>query len=360
MYQKRSAPRGWAAMVGVVAVTITLLLPGGALSAQQTAPPSTQSATPIPLTFSDLEPSADIFITLANDAPGVVQVELNSVGLTVSDSTNNPILTMSDARISMVAFQIAQNSPALSIHLERLPGAATGSARITPQATLKPLAVTVSSSPLAGLTTSFSGTLSASPASTLPIRVIGGVNLLSAQFSGQATQGQITDANGAILLTVQGGNTINGFVVQLPIGVYNLAVANSDLQAHSDIALALTVATTPFSLALAPTMTPVIPSAAPTISAQGIATRFPTAAVSATTSVALCTATVTIVQVNLRGGAGTSYPVVGVAAQAAALPVNGIDASGNWLSVQSGVGNAWIASKYVTLNGACQPLRVLP
>src|SRR4051812_44875493 len=64
-------------------------------------------------------------------------------------------------------------------------------------------------------------------------------------------------------------------------------------------------------------------------------------------------ATVIGAQVNVRGGPGTNYPVVGKAAQGTALQVNGRTESGDWLRVCCPAGKnveSWISAEFLEVD----------
>ncbi|HOA24092.1 MAG TPA: CAP domain-containing protein [Aggregatilineales bacterium] len=60
----------------------------------------------------------------------------------------------------------------------------------------------------------------------------------------------------------------------------------------------------------------------------------------------------THVNLRLRSGPGTSYPVVGTVPRGVTVPVVGRNAAGNWLQVQYNGQSGWIAAWYATVNGA--------
>lgn len=104
--------------------------------------------------------------------------------------------------------------------------------------------------------------------------------------------------------------------------------------------------------ALTATPTAVPPTAAPTQTAASTATPSP----SPTPAPA---ASVTGDSVNVRGGPGTVYPIVGQAKQGEALPVVSRTQDGAWLEVTLANGKqGWVSAKLVALNVPAETLAV--
>ncbi len=144
--------------------------------------------------------------------------------------------------------------------------------------------------------------------------------------------------------------------------------------------------TTPASIAQAPTLAPtaapvVAPSATPTArptdppspkattpptatptSLPPTATRTQTVAPTATSSPSPTpapAASVTGDSINVRGGPGTVYPIVGQAKKGEALPVLSRTQDGAWLEVTLADGKqGWVSAKLVTLNVSAESLPI--
>ncbi len=63
--------------------------------------------------------------------------------------------------------------------------------------------------------------------------------------------------------------------------------------------------------------------------------------------------------VNLRGGPGTTYPIVGGAILGQTLPAIGRDAAGTWLQVGTDAGRAWVSAEFVAAPDDVQSLPVM-
>src|SRR5690554_7314253 len=67
----------------------------------------------------------------------------------------------------------------------------------------------------------------------------------------------------------------------------------------------------------------------------------------------------TATEANLRGGAGTHYPVVGVLAGGASAVADGRNQASDWIRIQTENGPAWVFARLVTWDGDLSTLDVL-
>jgi uncharacterized protein YraI len=291
------------------------------------------------MVLNDATPSADILVTLASGAPGVVYMELSGVRVVLKDSSGADVLSLADKRVSALGIQIAQGAATHTLHLERLPGLATGQARVVAQSTLPDvIGVTSSSNTVMVLDKPASSQIPVSPAATIPVTINAAANMLSVQFPLQEATVQLVDSAGGVVLTTLAGREITGLSVRAEPGQYTFSVANRDLAAQSSILVALSPApdiSLPDLAALAePTQTPVESANLPT-----------------------CTAQINVASVNLRSGPGTGYSVLGYVMRDTNMPVGGVNKQGGWVLVQSPVGGAWVAQSVATLSGSCDNLK---
>ncbi len=311
-------------------------------SAQPVAAQSGQNA---PIVLDDATPSVDIVITPTGGAAGAVYLELDGVHVRLLDGSQAEVLSLIDRRVGVLAIQLAAGATPHTLRLERLPGVAVARVLATAQATLPDVSVAPSNTPLIALNGPMATKAVVAPASTLPVTVTSGADLLSAKFPAQDTTVQLVDSSGGVLLTARAGQQINGLAVRLVPGQYAFNVVNRDLSARSEVSLSLSPAPAPALQQVAANPTPVAaPDGGTTLTGN------------AAPDSAVCTATVKIASVNLRSGPGTAYSVLGFALQNDILPVGGVNREGGWLLVGSKTGSAWAADWTVMLSGTCNKL----
>lgn len=305
--------------------------------------------TPV-IVLDESSPTADVTISLENGAPGAVVVDMQNVALSLKAASGETLLAVNDPRITALGFQIAQDAPVETLHLERAPGVAVAQARVVALPTLttlptlpdaalsasapaasapQPIVAGPGSAPLESAPLE-SAPLDIAPAAPLSLVLDGTNNRLSLTAPNGESVVQILDQAGSVLLNARAGGATNGLMVQLAEGQYTLVAGNGDPRAANAARLTLS-AGQPSSLGAPP---------APQQAA---------APVSACEALALSAAVV-------RSGPGTAYSALGVANAGERLAVGGVNREGGWLLVQGGAGSAWLPADASLLSGQCAAL----
>lgn len=325
MYRK-SLKRQLRLLAPVIAVAAVLSLGLSRTGAQK----------PSVIVLDDASPSADVTITLDNGAPGAVTLDMQNVAVSLQDASGRPLLAVEDARVTALGFQITQDSPVETLHLERIAGVNVAQVRVDAQPTLPDTAATLPAANGTGSSPALSGasstTLDIAPAAALPIFVDGTHNRLSLSMANGESIVQLMDRTGKSLLVARAGGVTSSLTVQLAEGQYALLAASSD-QGTSNSAFLTLSAGQPSGLGSLPAPQQ---AAAP---APG------------------CEALVLNASV-VRSGPGTAYSTLGVANAGERLAVGGVNREGGWMLVQGPAGTAWLSSDAALLNGACTNLAV--
>ncbi|MCB0183413.1 MAG: PD40 domain-containing protein [Caldilineaceae bacterium] len=174
-------------------------------------------------------------------------------------------------------------------------------------------------------------------------------------FAQQSAQVQVTVAranirsgpgtNHRVITTAARGETFAIVGINAAKSWYQIALAESERGWIAGSVVTVTgsldgvAVTDGASLAAAPTPAPtVVPTTAPAAEAAGGVI-----------------VTISRSRVNLRGGPGTNYAVVGGASQGEQFPVTGRNGAGDWYMIQRADGsNAWVSASIVRVTGDAQ------
>ena len=287
------------------------------------------------ITLNDSNPSVTAAISLPQDTTGVVALDLSMASVSLTDASGTVVFSSADPRVHMLELSIAPNSGTHTLTVERLPGAAQASARITSQAELTTTTgaqfvdtstINLQQERALRLTTS-------DPAGQVTLNIPANTTgLISASFPGAVSNTQLADTSGAVIITSY--RDIDGFSTIVDGGNYDFSLLAEQLT--QDITAGVSAMPSDSYTLLAAPQAPIVQ-----------------------TNVTLpCTATVAASSVNLRSGPGTGYSVMNFGFLGDNFAVGGINPESNWIVVGTDFGSSWVSRDMVQLNGGCSNLNV--
>ncbi|MCL4248456.1 MAG: hypothetical protein KJ065_09960 [Anaerolineae bacterium] len=290
------------------------------------------------ITLNDATPAIDAVITLPPDTTGTISLNLSLAAVTLTDETNTTVFSAADGRLHALEFNIAPNTGAHTLTVERLPGVLEAYVSVV---SLPELPVPGSAALVPTNQVSFNQEASlplnvTSPGNTVAVNIPGDTaGLVSATFPGAHATTQLIDAQGVVVAASYNGH-VDGMNLVLDGGQYDFTVLASNL---SDIVVmgvrAIPLAESGHNLLEAP---------APMTTVANVGTT--------------CTASVTLSSVNLRSGPGTGYSVIDYGYRDQTFPVGGINPENNWVVIGTDSGSAWISESVARLDGQCAGLPV--
>lgn len=290
------------------------------------------------ITLNDATPAIDAVITLPPDTTGTIALNLSLAAVTLTDETNTTVFSAADGRLHALELNIAPNTGAHTLTVERLPGAAEAYVSVVslPELPIPGSAILVPTNQV-----SFNQEASlplnvTSPGNTVAVNIPGDIaGLVSATFPGAHATTQLVDAQGTVVAASYNGH-VDGMNLVLDGGQYDFTVLASNL---SDIVVmgvrAIPLAESGYNLLAAP---------APMTTVANVGTA--------------CTASVTLSSVNLRSGPGTGYSVIDYGYRDQTFSVGGINPENNWVVIGTDSGSAWISESVARLDGQCAGLPV--
>ncbi len=303
------------------------------------------------ITLDDNTPGVGVAINLAPGVPGVIVAGLNHASATLTDSNGAVEFYMADPRVRSLELELMANSGEHILTLSRLPGMQTAYVTLTSQSALMPRtlghlvpegALTVDQQRRAIVD-------STAQEMMVPIAIPSGqIAAISTTFSPVPLTAQLADGSG-VVATAYGG-AVDSFSVTLDGGSYLMTLLNSGERAA--------VATLNVSAAPLDSLASLTPAASQDVAAMPSAQN-----VSDMSMIAVpqqeCTLTVGATPINLRGGPGTGYGVLGHGAVGEQHVVAGQSADGSWLVLADEASSRlWMFSPLGQTEGACDHLPI--
>lgn len=292
------------------------------------------------IVLDDAVPAVDIVISLPPDTSGAISLDLNMASALMTTSEGVTVLYAADPRVYAIELDIAANTGAHTITLERLPGMTTAYVTLTALAGLTATdgALQVTGGVLENRQEQLLTLSPSAPGSSVEFSVPdSGPSVLSALMPRSQMTAQVIDSSGAAVVTAY--SDLIGVNVVLGAGKYSLTLLGKDLSGDVNAGVRLqSLADTQLTV-MAPRLTPgqtaLVESAAPS-----------------------CTAQVTVSSANLRSGPGTGYSVLDYAYNGETYPVGGSNTLGNWIVIGKDGSSGWISRNLTALSGSCTDLTV--
>ncbi len=289
------------------------------------------------IVLNDATPVIDVVITLPQDTTGTVKLDLVSAAVTLTDDSSTTVFSAADSRLHALELNIAPNTGAHTLTVERLPGVSEAYVKIlsVPELTVSGMPELVQSNQL-NLNQEVSLSLDVNqPGDHVAVNIPDSTGLLRATFPGANATTQLVDAQGKLLAASYNGH-VDGLNMLLDSGQYDFTVLATDFSQPVMAGISdLPAAENGFTLLQAP--------------------------VSDTTQTVAggdCTATINVSSVNLRSGPGTGYSVLGYGFRNESFTVGGINPLNNWFVVGTDSGSAWVSNSVAQLDGSCNGLTV--
>lgn len=317
--------------VSLLLITIIAAVWGGTASAQ---------SAPELITLNDQSPAIDVVITLPADTTGTIALNLVGAGVTLIDDSGAVVFHAADSRLHALELNIAPNTGAHTLKVERLSGIPEAYVSVIslPELTMQGNAELVAGNTV-NLNQEIGMMLSADqPGGTVAISLPADTtDVVMATFPGAAATTQLVDNAGVIVAESTGGH-VDGLNLVIEGGEYQFTMLTSGL------------------------LEPMMASVRALTSLDGGFTvlEAPAKETAAIEEVALdCSATVIVSSVNMRSGPGTGYSVLNYGYRGESYVVGGRNPENNWLLVGTDSGSsAWISQGAAKLNGTCADLMV--
>lgn len=294
------------------------------------------------ITLNDATPAIDVAITLPADTTGTVTLDFSGAAVRLINADGSTVFEAADARLHGLSLNIAPNSGAHTLTIERLPGIAEAVVRVSslPELTQHSFASSVTGLLLAP-NQEISLPLSADrPGDTVDLAIPADtVGMMTANYAGVAATTQFVDSSGLIVAQSSGGS-VDGLSLLVDPGTYQFTLLGTNIPAEAVAGIELvSAADAGRSVVQAP-------------EAASVVTTTTESAVNANP----CIAAITVSAGNLRSGPGTGYSILGYAFQGQVFAVSGRNPEDNWLVISTDAGSAWIARGNVMTQGACDAL----
>lgn len=291
-----------------------------------------------PMLLNDATPSIQVDVQLPPDSTGAVGLDFTGAEVQLLDASGRVVFAARDRRLHGLQLNLAPNSGAHTLIVQRLPGVSEALVRLHSDPDL-------SWQGQAQPTTSMAITLGqqhdlpishAQPGGSIGVRIPqAATGVLGVRFEGLSAAAQLSDSAGQ-MLAASGSGHIDGLNVLLDAGAYvwTMAGDNAATDATASVRV-LPAAEAGFSVLEAP-LPPAAQPAAQTA----------------------CTAIVNLSAVNLRSGPGLDYSVLGYGVYGQAMAVGGRNPGGDWLLVSVTGGSAWVMGTGVQTQGDCAAVQV--
>lgn len=290
------------------------------------------------ITLNDATPAIDVIITLPQDTTGTIALDFSGAAVRLTDVNGSVVFTAADARLHGLELNIAPNSGSHTLTVERLPGVAEATVRVT---SLPELTQNGTTQLVTELALSFNQEVSLPlnanhPGDMVSVSIPGETTgVLTATFPGANATTQIVDSVGVVMVESVGGH-VDGMNVVLDAGEYQFTIVGSNLsEAVVAGVRSVSASDAGFTVLAAPLTT-----------------------ADATTNTSTCSAVVTASSVNLRSGPGTGYSILDYGYRGEELLVGGQNPENNWVVVATDTGSAWVGVQNMQLQGTCTDLTV--
>jgi hypothetical protein len=297
------------------------------------------------ITLNDATPAIDVAITLPSDTTGTVALDFTGAAVRLTNADGTILFEAADARLHGLELNIAPNSGAHTLTIERLPGVTQAVVRVSslPELTLHPFTSLVTGFTLA-LNQEISLPLSADhPGDTVSLTIPPeAAGVVTANFPGMAATTQLVDGSGVVVAQSSGG-TVDGLSLVMDPGTYQFTLLGTSISGSTMVGIKLVSATDAgMTLLQSPEAATVVTNAsAPSVNAVNAEP---------------CIAAIAVSAGNLRSGPGTGYSILGYAFRGQVFSVGGHNPEDNWLVISTDAGSAWISRGNVVTQGACDAL----
>lgn len=300
------------------------------------------------ITLNDATPAIDAVITLPPDTTGAVSLEIANAAVKMTDANNAVVFYAADPRIHAIELNIAPNTGAHTLTVERLPGMSQAYVRLKSLPELNVSGtVTLTNGTAISLNQEVYLPLDANaPGGTTSVSIPNNtVGVVTAVFLGAHATTQLVDDSGVVIAQSTDGH-IDGVSYALDGGRYAFTLVGRGLTKPIVTSVrAVSAEEVGVTVLEVPTQPPSL-----------VAT--PTANTTASTTAMACNAVVQRSSVNLRSGPGTAYSVLGYGYYNESYLVGGRNPENNWIVVSTDNGSAWMALSNASLQGACENLTV--
>ncbi len=290
------------------------------------------------ITLNDATPAVDVVVTLSPDTTGTISLNMDSVIVTLKDSTNTTVFRAADARLHALELNIAPNTGTHTLTVERLPGFSEAYVSIN---SLAELSIPGSAALVQTDFLTFNQEVSlpldaANPGDNIAVNIPGNTTgMISATFPGANATTQLIDSQGIIVVESYNGH-VDGINAVLDSGEYDFTVLANNLADRVVIGVRAVPASESAYIPLE------LPASNTVVSGSGID----------------CTASVMVSSANLRSGPGTGYSVIDYGYRDEIFSVGGINPQNNWVVIGTDSGSAWLSDSVSQLNGDCDSLTV--
>ncbi len=290
------------------------------------------------IVLNDAMPAIDVVITLPPDTTGTISLNLHAAAVTLTDDQHATVFNAADARLHTLELNIAPNTGAHTLTVERLPGVSEAYVSIIslPELPIPGNATLVQHDQIAFNEEASLPLDSANPGDSVTVQVPEQtMGLISANFPGANATTQLVDAQGMVVAASYNGH-IDGINAIVDSGNYNFTVLANGLT--ENVVAGLRVV--------------------PAEEGGFVALEAPASDTVTATSGNDCTASVMVSSANLRTGPGTGYTVIEYGYRDEVFTVGGINPEHNWVVVETEAGSAWLSDSVARLNGTCDDLAV--
>lgn len=290
-----------------------------------------------PILLNDATPSIQVDVQLPPDSTGAVGLDFTGAEVRLLDDRGRVVFAARDQRLHGLQLNLAPNSGAHTLIVQRLPGVSEALVRLhsDPDLLWQGQAQTTASQAITLGQQHDLPISHAQPGGSVGVRIPqADTGVLGARFEGLTAAVQLTDSAGQ-MMAASGAGHIDGLNLLLDGGAYVWTMAGDN--ATADAAASVRVlhsADAGFSVLEAP-----LPAAQAAVQTA-------------------CTATVNLSAVNLRSGPGLDYSVLGYGVYGQAMAVGGRNPGGDWLLVSVTGGSAWVMGTGVQMQGECTALQV--
>ena len=292
------------------------------------------------IVLDDAVPAVDIVISLPPDTAGAISLDLNMASALMTTSEGVTVLYAADPRVYAIELDIAANTGAHTITLERLPGMATAYVTLTSLTGLTATdgALQITGGVLANRQEELLRLSPSAPGGSVEFQVPDeGPSVLSALMPQSQMTAQVIDSTGAAILTAY--SDLNGLNVVLGSGKYSLTMLGQNLTGEVNAGVRLQPLAETQLVVMAPRLTAgqtaLVEAAAPSCSAQ-----------------------ISVNSANLRSGPGTGYSVLEYLYSGETYPVGGTNTLRNWIVIGKDGSSGWVSRNLTTLSGSCDEMTV--